>query len=210
MTSGLASIDTPKRRPLTDALGLQPGMLPGGGNFYPEEDVLMLLAEKAAASSEIVLCGGGTAAAVAAKATSGRVTILETCARMIQVSERWLDIVGAEACIIETDLEEYDKHNMWYPRHVLNRVPNHVDLLFIDGPGHFAGRMPRWPAGPELFPRLAPSGIVLLDDGRRVKEKKALKRWAEDFPSLRQVKTKTSGGAVLLIPEERRGQKCTY
>lgn len=202
MTSSLASIYASKRRrPLTERLGLPADSFPGGGNFYPEEDVLVLLSEKAADCREIVICGGGVAVAVAAKATEGRVTVLETCSRMVRVTERLLAAVGGHANIIETGLDGYDKHNMWYPRHVLNRVPNQIELLFIDGPGHFAGRMPRWPAGPELFPRLAPSGIVLLDDGRRVKEKKALERWAEDFPQLKQVKTKTSGGAVLLTPE---------
>ena len=204
MTSGLASIYKPtQRRPLADALGISADALPGGGNFYPEEDVLLLLAEKARDRKNIVVCGGGPAVAVLAKSVAGhgQVTVLETCNRMIRVTGRLLDAVGAEAKIIETSLDEYDKHNHWYPRHVMGRVPQGIDLLFVDGPGHFAGRMPRWPAGPELFPRLAPSGIVVLDDGRRVKEKKALKRWAEDFPWLKQQKTKTSGGAVLLTPE---------
>ena len=130
----------------------------------------------------------------------GAITVLETDNRMVQATERMLRSVDGHAKIIQTDLDHYDKHNLWYPRHVLNRVPTQIDVLFVDGPGHFAGRTPRWPAGPELFPRLSDRGIVVLDDGRRVKEKKALKRWAEDFPSLQQIDTNTSGGAVLLTP----------
>ena len=203
MNSGLASVYTSQtRRPLTQLLGLPADVLPGGGNFYPEEDALILLAGLAADRQSIVICGGGPAAAVAARAMNGQghVTVLETCGRMAQMTETYLKAVDCSADIIETGLEGYDKHNLWYPRHVLNRVPQGIDLLFIDGPGHFAGRMPRWAAGPELFPRLAASGIVVLDDGGRVKEKKALKRWAEDFPWLSQTKPKKSGGAIVLSP----------
>lgn len=190
-----------KRRDLTEKLGLSPDALPAGGNFYPEEDVLVLLAEEVSGREApvAVACGGGPAVAVMAAAGAG-VTVLETDGRMADLTTEMVAAVGAKARVIETGLDDYDKHNMWYPRHTLNSLPDRIDILFLDGPGHFAGRMPRWPAGPELFGRLAPNGIVVLDDGRRVKEKKALERWAEQFPTLEQIKTNTSGGAVLLRP----------
>ena len=205
MTMAVASIYASRSgRALTDRFGLRPDSLPAGGNFHPEEDVLMLLADLASGDwvRNVVICGAGSAVAVAAAAMDGRgeITVLETDSRMIHVTRRLLAGMNGAAHIVETDLEQFDKHNLWYPRHVMSEVPDQIDLLFIDGPGHFAGRTPRWPAGPELFPRLSNRGIVVLDDGRRVKEKKALKRWAEDFPGLQQSDTKTSGGAVLLTP----------
>lgn len=188
-----------KRRALTEKLGLAPNALPAGGNFYPEEDVLSLLADEVAGRDApvAVCCGGGPAVAVMAKAGAG-VTVLETDGRMAAVTDEMVAGLGVTARVIETGLDDYDKHNLWYPRHTLNSLPERIDVLFLDGPGHFAGRMPRWPAGPELFGRLAPDGVVVLDDGRRVKEKKALQRWAEDFPGLEQINTNT--GAVLLRP----------
>ncbi len=199
-----ASIYASRNRKLTDVLQLAADSLPGGGNFYPEEDVLLLLAQEMLdrRPSTALALGGGLAAAVMARAQAltgnGQLWVLEDDVRRIALLNDMLSGIGATARVIEAGLEEYDNHNLWYPRHRLGLLPPQIDLLFIDGPGHFAGRMPRWPAGPELFPRLAPGSLVILDDGKRVKEKKALQRWAEDFPGLEQTKTKTSGGAVLL------------
>ena len=199
-----ASIYANRDRKLCKLLELEADALPGGGNFYPEEDVLVLLAEQVLARrpAQALSLGGGVATAVIARAQhlsgGGALWILEDDARRIELIREMLATIGASATIIEAGLEEYDDHNLWYPRHRMGRVPNQIDLLFIDGPGHFAGRMPRWPAGPELFPRLTPDAVVILDDGKRVKEKKALERWAQDFPDLKQEKTKTSGGAIRL------------
>ena len=177
---------------------------PLAGMLAPEEDVLELLAQEVARRrpAQAVALGGGLAAAVIARAQAqaggGQLTVLEDDVRRLALTRELLDRAGATARLIEAGLEDYDDHNFWYPVHRLGHLPDVIDLLFIDGPGHFAGRMPRWPAGPELFPRLGPSGIVVLDDGRRVKEKKALARWAGDFPEFEQIGTKTSGGAVIL------------
>ncbi len=149
-----------------------------------------------------VALGSGLGAVVMARAIArsghGSLTVLDHDVRRLILTNEMLGEIGADARLIEAELEEYDSHNLWFPRHRLGRVPDSIDLLFIDGPGHFAGRTPRWPAGPELFPRLSASGVVVLDDGQRVKEKKALQRWAVDFPELEQVKTKLSGGAIVL------------
>ncbi|MEM7189871.1 MAG: hypothetical protein AAF439_09690 [Pseudomonadota bacterium] len=193
-----------KKRGLTDRLGLTPDALPAGGNFYPEEDVLAMTVDRVAdrARCHTVVLGAGLTVPVLARAVDGRggVTAIESDGCRVRVTEAMLGEIGAEARCIEVGLHEYDRHNLWYDRHCLDLLPEEIDLLFLDGPGHFAGRTPRWPAGPELFTRLAPDAIVVLDDGRRVKEKKTLKRWAEDFPGLEQIKTDTSGGAVVLRP----------
>lgn len=193
-------------RRLTDRLDLAPDALPAAGNWYPEEDVLHLLLDlvEECAPRESVICGAGLATAVLARAGRGRVSVLESDERVRVMTQALLQAVGAEANVIRAELVEYDKHNLWYAPWSVRALPEAIDLLFIDGPGHFAGRTPRWPAGPELFGRLSPGAVVLLDDGRRVKEKKALKLWAEAFPDLVQYKTKRSGGAMLLC---RKGAK---
>lgn len=199
-----ASIYASRDRKLCKMLELAPDAIPSGGNFYPEEDVLVLLAEEVLNShpTHALALGGGVAVAVIARAQQlaggGDLWVLEDDDRRIGLIGAMLAAIDARATVIEAGLEEYDNHNLWYPRHRLGRVPPQIDLMFIDGPGHYAGRMPRWPAGPELFDRLSPDGVVILDDGKRVKEKKALERWARDFPALEQIQTKTSGGAVLL------------
>ena len=192
------------RRPLAERLGLAPDALPGGGNFHPEEDVLEWLADHVVEHrpERAVSLGGGLGAVVIARALAhagqGQLWIVEDDLRRMTLTREMLGQIGAEAVTIDAELDAYDDHNLWYARHLMRRLPEQIDLLFIDGPGHFAGRAPRWPAGPELFARISEDGAVVLDDGKRVKEKKALQAWADGFPHLKQKPTRTSGGAVVL------------
>ncbi|MEM7742463.1 MAG: class I SAM-dependent methyltransferase [Pseudomonadota bacterium] len=197
-----------KERTLTDRLGLAPDALPAGGNWYPEENVLELMVDlvEELRPQEIVVCGSGLSVPVLALAAAehggGWVTALDDDNRSRVMTEALLGRVGASARLLRAELTEYDKHNKWYGRWSLGGLPERIDLLVIDGPGHFAGRCPRWPAGPELFPRLSDGGAILLDDGNRVKEKRALEAWASEFPWLQRQKRRRSGGAVLLRREE--------
>ena len=195
------------RRRLTERLGLAPDALPAGGNWYPEEQALNLLAElvETARPAECVALGGGLAAAVLARALEvagcGRVTVLESDPQVVEITAEMLAAAGAagRAELVEAELAEWDRHTLWYNRWALGRVPPRIDLIFVDGPPHFAGRCPRLPAGPELFPRLSETGVVVLDDSGRARERKALERWAQDFPWL--VASPGPGGTAVL----RRG-----
>lgn len=196
------------KRDLTERLGLAPDALPAAGNWFPEEGVLALLVDlvETRERCEVVVCGCGLSVAVLSRACqlagNGPVTAIESDDRAVAVTSALLERIGASARIIKAELTQYDKHNLWYARWSVSELPDRIDMLFLDGPGHFAGRTPRWPAGPELFPRLAPDGVVVLDDSRRVKEKKALKRWAEDFPDLVTQKHGRGGGATMLVRRE--------
>lgn len=204
MTGIPASIYTRRRRKLAERLQLAPDDLPGGGNFHPEEDVLELLAGEIETRQpqNVVSLGGGLGAVVIARGMAllgrGRLWVIEDDLRRMTLTREMLAQIDAEATLIDAELDPYDDHNLWYARHLMGRLPEQIDMIFIDGPGHFAGRSPRWPSGPELFPRLTDEGIVILDDGKRVKEKKALQLWGAAFPDLEQRQTKTSGGAVIL------------
>ena len=200
-----------KKRKLTERLGWEPDALPGQGGWYPDDPVLGLLVDlvEELCPEHVVACGGGPAVAVLARALAqrgpgtdaGRVWALEHDPQVIEFTAEMLDATGTadRAELVEAELDEWDKHTLWYNRWALGRLPARIDLLFIDGPPHFAGRSPRLPAGPELFPRLAPGGVVVLDDAKRVKEKKALETWEKDFPDLAQ--SSGPGGTAIL----RRG-----
>jgi len=76
-----------------------------------------------------------------------------------------------------------------------------IDLLVIDGPPQATRRLARYPAGPLLFPRLAPGGAVFLDDAHRPDEQQALARWRAAFPQLQQSDLACEKGcAVLSVP----------
>lgn len=193
-----------KARALTDRLGVSPVDLPAGGNWYPDETVLELMVDlvEEIKPLEVVVCGSGISVPVLALACRlagrGHVSALEHDDRARVVTASMLFELGLDARLHRAELIEYDKHNFWYARWAIAALPESIDLLIIDGPGHFAGRSPRWPAGPELFPSLRDSAAVLLDDGHRVKERKALAAWAREFPLWQPVQHARGGNAVVL------------
>jgi predicted O-methyltransferase YrrM len=76
-----------------------------------------------------------------------------------------------------------------------------IDMLVIDGPPRATRTLARYPAGPLLFPRLAPGGAVFLDDALRPDEQAALARWQSEFPGLQQSALACEKGcAVLTAP----------
>lgn len=60
-----------------------------------------------------------------------------------------------------------------------------IQSLVIDGPAVIrANPLARYPAGPLLFPRLAPDAVVFLDDYGRESERRTVDRWRQEFPAL--------------------------
>ena len=192
------------RRALLQRIGLADGTLPLGGNWYPEDKLLEAVLDliDALVPRQVLILGGGLSVTVLARAmhACGEIWMIEHDPQIIDVTQDMLARVGPHAPVhvVEAELQEYDKHNLWYDRHVMVSVPDNIDLMFIDGPPHFCGRTPRYPAAPELFHRLAPTGCVVLDKAWRVKEKKALMRWETEFPQFHQTRLKRGGGAIML------------
>lgn len=177
--------------------------LPSGG-FYPEAATLRQigeLARRVRPAVAVALGGGPQAVVLAAMAgAGGDVWVLEHDERMRAVTAELLAEADLRAHLPSVELTGYDRQNQWYDKALVAALPGPIDILVIDGPGHFAGREPRWPAGPELFPCMAYDGIVVLDDAGRAKQGRALKRWASDDPawSIQHV-----GGAAILQRADR-------
>lgn len=195
-------------RTLLARLGLADGTLPLGGNWYPEDKVLEAVLDliDSLVPNRVLILGGGLAVAVIARALHnvGEVWWVDHDPQIIDVTKGMLACIGDHAPVhlIEAELQQYDKHDLWYDRHVFGGLPDSFDLMFIDGPPHFCGRTPRYPSGPELFHRLAPTGCAVLDKAWRVKEKKALMRWETEYSHLDQSRLKRGGGAVVLSPKK--------
>ncbi|MCO5058375.1 MAG: class I SAM-dependent methyltransferase [Rhizobiaceae bacterium] len=55
-----------------------------------------------------------------------------------------------------------------------------IDLLVVDGPPKTTGPHARYPAVPHFHGRLAPDGVVLLDDARRSDEQATAQAWSRE------------------------------
>jgi len=71
----------------------------------------------------------------------------------------------------------------WYARRALRSLPQHIDLLLIDGPPAFEPhlKLSRYPALPALADRLTPDATVILDDIDRPGELDILEAWERRY-----------------------------
>lgn len=192
---------------LMSALGLGHDALPLGGEWRADIDLMCLLVDHVlrARPQVVVELGAGLSTAVLARALeragAGQLWTVHHDPNFLDEARELVAGLGlgARVTAIEAALGEY-ADGLWYEG-LTGQLPNPIDFLFIDGPPHHAGRFPRHPAGPELFGRMAPGGVIVLDDGKRQKEIKTLARWASEYPDWRQVPLGTARQAVQL----RRG-----
>jgi len=64
-------------------------------------------------------------------------------------------------------------------------IPGDVDLLLVDGPIAIVHTDARYPAGPELLPKLSRTGHIFVDDANRRGERDMVERWRKLYPNLR-------------------------
>ncbi|HEV8388627.1 MAG TPA: class I SAM-dependent methyltransferase [Dongiaceae bacterium] len=63
-------------------------------------------------------------------------------------------------------------------------IPHDVDLLIVDGPSALINAHARYPAGPELLPRLSRDAHIFIDDADRPDEMAMLRMWRKLYPDL--------------------------
>lgn len=71
---------------------------------------------------------------------------------------------------------------LWYEEVPLRLKERTIDLLLIDGPPSALQDMSRYPALPVLVRNLSKRAIVILDDAKRVNERRVIERWLKEFP----------------------------
>lgn len=157
-------------------------------------DFLLVIARHALAARPgvIVECSSGSSTVVLARAArrtgAGHVYSLEhdpvyageTRALLAEHGlQDWATVLDAPL----VDMPFGDGRYRWYDDSGLAGV-GPIDMLVIDGPPFDTNRLARWPAGPKLFPRLAPGAAVFLDDAARPDETRAVGMWMEKFPDL--------------------------
>lgn len=154
----------------------------------------------------VVECSSGISTLVLARCMqingSGKVYSLEHDAHYARRTRRQLALHGLEswATVIDAPLTLQavgGRQQQWYDCSGLPVLPP-IDMLVIDGPPQAVAADARYPAGPALFPRLAPGAMVFLDDAARPGERAALARWAHEFPGMEIQSLPCEKGAAAL------------
>lgn len=104
------------------------------------------------------------------------------------------------AMVVYAPLKEikiWDNKYLWYDTESLSEIDT-IDMLIIDGPPAIEGGMSRYPALPLLFERLGDNAVILLDDGRREGEKKAIELWIKEYDCLSSEYVLTEKGTWII------------
>ncbi len=154
----------------------------------------------------VVECSSGTSTLVLARCMqingAGQVVSLEHDPVYARRTRRQLQLHGLAdwAKVIDAPLRAQafgSREYLWYDCSRL-RLGQAIDMLIIDGPPQAVGELARYPAGPALFPRLAPGAAIFLDDAARPGERAALQRWTEEFTQLEVASLPCEKGAAML------------
>jgi predicted O-methyltransferase YrrM len=190
------------KRALLDRLGLPHDALPNLGSWKADVGLLSLVADHilAAKPKMVVEFGAGASSLIIARALEmaggGTQISFDQHADFIGATKAWLGEHGLAADLRAVPLVPAPAgwRGMWYDH---GPLPDAIDLLLIDGPPWTIHPFTRGAAA-TLFDRIAPGGIVMLDDGARPGERVIAQDWRKMWPEFefRLVKSGTKGTLV--------------
>ncbi len=174
---------------LLDRIGLPHDALPHLGSWKADTWFLwrIVAAIEKLRPREVVELGCGASSLVLARALElngkGRLTSFDQHADFVEATAHWLAGHGLNPTLRHAPLVEDPSawSHTWYD---LSGVPAQIDLLVIDGPPWTYNPFVRGRAE-VLFDRIAPGGIVLLDDAARPGERVVAARWKRAWPDFR-------------------------
>jgi len=174
---------------LLDRLGLPHDALPHLGSWKADTYFLwrIVRAIEKLRPREVVELGCGASSLVIAKALElngrGHLTSIDQHADFVASTARWLASHNLHPSFRHAPIVE-DKTDWSHNWYELPSLPAEIDLLVIDGPPWTLNPFVRGRAE-VLFDRIAPGGMVLLDDAARPGERVVAHRWKRDWPQFR-------------------------
>jgi len=169
------------------------------------------------APKKIVECGGGTSTIVMAHmlkafGQDAHIYVIENHEPSIEEIgeqlrqrdlERFVTLIAAP--LIEKRYDGFTTVFNWYDLRSA-AIPSDIDLLIVDGPLSLVNACARYPAGPELLPRLARNAHIFVDDANRADERRMIDLWRELYPDLVIRKLPAEKGCVeLFLPAREVG-----
>jgi predicted O-methyltransferase YrrM len=188
---------------LRQRVSLAPDALPYLGGWKADTFLLNRLVDliEEGKPQTIVELGCGATTLVLAKALQmhsavGKLISYDQNADFVVAVEGWLCSQGVTADLRHAPLTERqsDWPGLWYK---LEDIPASIDLLVIDGPPWAVHPFVRG-AAEILFSRLAPGGVVVLDDAARPGERVVARRWKRRWGDI-QFELERGGSKGMLI-----------
>jgi predicted O-methyltransferase YrrM len=189
-------------------LGLQSSLPPTRG-WAASPDFLLELARHARAQAprQVVECSSGASTLVLARCMqlngAGKVYSLEHDPHYARQTREQLRRHGLSdwAEVIDAPLREHAIDGASWPWYAHEFLPPamRIDMLVIDGPPQATRELARYPAGPQLFGRLAVGASVFLDDAARPDEQAILRRWQQEHPQLALSLLPCEKGCAVLV-----------
>ncbi|HYZ47776.1 MAG TPA: class I SAM-dependent methyltransferase [Sphingomonas sp.] len=178
-----------EKRRLLARLGLPGNALPHLGSWKADTSLLHRIVDtiKALRPRTMVELGAGASTLVAAKALAlnggGRLVSFDQHADFVAATAAWLAEHGLAADLRSAELVPAPTGwpGLWYD---LSHLPEHIDLLLVDGPPWSVHPFVR-AAAETLFDRIPVGGVVLLDDAMRPGERVVARRWRRRWPNFR-------------------------
>lgn len=169
-----------------------PGLSPTR-EWIASPDILIELVRHVhrAKPKRIVECGSGASTVAIARALQqnggGHIHSLDHDAKFAEITRQRLAEAGLSdfATVITAPLREQrigERTSAWYDVPKLPDGP--YDMVVVDGPPETGGTEARYPAGPALVAKLAPGGIVFIDDTQRPDEQAIAAAWVRESPGL--------------------------
>lgn len=185
---GLSGGRKADKRALLDELGLAPDALPHLGSWKADMGLLRHIVREIARlrPAHVVELGAGASTLVAARALAlhggGQLHSYDQHGGFVDATRQWLADHHLSVDIRHAPLDHRgpDWPGRWY---ALEGLPDRIDLLIIDGPPWSVHPLVRG-AAESLFSRLAPNGVVLLDDAARPGERLVARRWRRRWPHI--------------------------
>jgi hypothetical protein len=171
---------------LLDRIGLPHDALPNLGSWKADTMLLTHIVDAIAEvrPGHVVELGCGATTLVAAQALrrlgAGQLVSFDQHADFVEATGEWVRGYGLSATLRHAPLGPAPSGwpGKWYQ---LSDIPDHIDLLIIDGPPwaihpHVRG------AAECLFDRIPIGGRIILDDAARPGERVVASRWRKRWP----------------------------
>jgi len=179
------------RAELLELTRLTDTQVPPDGGWVAGADFLLLLARQVLSQKPqlVVEFGSGVSTVIIARCQQlnggGRLLSFDHDAGFAELTRRRLKSAGVagevRAAPLKAGTDGYG--GSWYDH---GELPQGIDLLVIDGPPAWreAEAESRGSAAPAAFAKLAPGGVVLLDDAARPGEQRVVERWRREYAQL--------------------------